>query len=124
MHANPISEGRSPSSTTFLNQTLNIDCKKLATGTSEELTSASKIRLVGALCGLQEPGIEAARRPRILVTNLANQFSATVFADKSSDKFSTDYIPLNTGKNTLHLEFNYNQGQTVSLEINVNKIGS
>lgn len=124
MHANPISEGRSPSSTILLNQTVNISCEKPI----EEFTHASKIRLIGALCGAEKPenagsegGLENRKPPRLVITNMTNQFSAQVFADVVSGKFSTDYIPLNTGKNTIHLEFSYANGKPVSQDIVVNK---
>jgi hypothetical protein len=124
MHANPVSEGRSPSSTTVLNQTLNLDCKTLLAGTSEEITKASKVRLVGHFCTSQDAihdNHETDKQPKLLVTNLANQFSATVFLDTTTDQFSTDYIPLNFGKNTLHLEFNESNGKPFSVEITANR---
>ena len=51
------------------------------------------------------------------VVNSANQFRATVFTDLSSGKFSTDYIPLNSDKNPILLEFKFKNGKSVAHEL-------
>ena len=51
------------------------------------------------------------------MVNSANKYSATVFTDVSSQKFSTDYIPLVSGRNAIHVEFSYQGGKTFSRDL-------
>jgi hypothetical protein len=120
MAANPISEGRSPASVSATFQSADVTC----TENPERGTSASKIRLTGPLCnGLAAGEAQASPDPliRATVLNVTNQFNATVFTDTVSGKFSTDYIPLNTGKNQLKMEFTYKSGKIVTQELAFSK---
>lgn len=116
MASNPVSEGRAPASTqqSFLN--LDVRCETAA----EQETAASKVRLMGSLCGL-DASTDGSKLTKTVVINNANKFSATIFTDVSAGKFSTDYIPLNVGRNPLHLEFTYRGGKTVTQELVINK---
>jgi hypothetical protein len=116
MASSPISEGRSPSSVSpaFIN--IEIKCE----GVLDQDTSASKVRLSGPLCG-SDPVTAGSSLMKTVVMNGSNKFSATIFTDVNSGKFSTDYIPLNSGKNTIHLEFSYRDGKIASQDITVTK---
>ena len=112
-------ENRSPSSVSQLVQNIDIQC-----GSTEELqTSAIKVRLSGQLCKSPRSlsNSDSAKLIKTQIYNDANKFSATVFADISSGKFSTDYIPLNTGKNPIHIEFEYQGGKSVTQDVNILK---
>lgn len=116
MAANPVSEGRSLASTrqSFLNVDLRCDAM------GEQDTGANKIRLTGPLCGT-DAAIDASKLVKAVVFNSANKFNATVFTDTTAGKFSTDYIPLNTGRNPIHVEFSYRGGKIVSQELVLNR---
>lgn len=116
MAANPASEGRSPASVApaFVNVDVRCDLNP------DQDTAATKVRLAGGICG-GAPGLDAGQLVKTQVTNTANKFAATVFTDVNAAKFSTDYIPLNLGKNPIHVEFTYEGGKTVSQDINVVK---
>ena len=105
MAANPTSEGRSPASVgqSFMN--LEVKCET----NSEQETAAAKVRLTGALCGVGATAADASKLLKTQIVNNANKFSATVFTDTTAGKFSTDYIPLNTGKNPIRIEFVYQE---------------
>jgi hypothetical protein len=86
---------------------------------SEMKTSASKVRLNGVLCG--DEGVTGGQLVKATVLNNNNRFNATVFTDSNSPQFTTDYIPLADGKNTLKIEFAYRDGKTSTQEINISK---
>lgn len=118
MAATPVSEGRSPASATPAFANLDIRCD----GNTDRDTTAIKVRLTGTLCGDgRAPASDSTSLVKTLVTNTANKFAATVFTDVSGGKFSTDYIPLNLGKNPIHLEFSYRDGKVVTQDFNVVK---
>lgn len=118
MSANPISEGRSPASTSQAFVNVDVRCD----GNPDKDTTATKVRLTGALCADgRVPASDTTSLVKTQVINNANKFTATVFTDVNSGKFSTDYIPLNLGKNPIHLEFSYRSGKVVSQDINVVK---
>lgn len=114
MEANPISEGRAPASVktsqTFLN--LEIKCGAPA----EENTAATKVRLTGPLCGAVA---DEQKLVKTQISNDANKFNATVFPH--SGRFSTDYIPLNAGKNPIRMEFTFQGGRSFSQDLVINK---
>jgi hypothetical protein len=83
-------------------------------------TSASKLRIIGQLCGRPE-GAKPHPSLKIKLKNLTNQFNATVFTDTPNNKFSTDYIPLDSGKNLIQATFHYGSGNQATQEITVNK---
>jgi len=94
---------------------VDLNCTQ-APGT-EQQTSAEKIRMTGALCGHT-----GAKLLKTQILNTSNRYSATVFSDEANKKFSTDYIPLNTGKNILNIEFQYSDGKTFSSAVTVNRL--
>lgn len=55
------------------------------------------------------------------IYNQANRFAATVFQDPSTRKFTTDYIPLVTGVNSIHIQFVYKGGKTYSRDLVVTR---
>lgn len=116
MAATPVSEGRSPASVNPAFANLEVKCGI----NSEQDTQAAKVRLTGTLCGAAA-GTDGSKLIKTQIVNNANRFSATVFTDLSAGKFSTDYIPLNTGKNPIHLEFVFQGGKQVSHDVTVIK---
>jgi hypothetical protein len=122
MAANPVSEnGRTPASApahAFINIEVRCPGEGAATGSQDQETGAHKVRMTGAIChGASDPG----KLVKTVVLNGANRFNATVFADTNAGKFSTDYIPLNAGKNPIKMEFTYADGKTVVNELTVLK---
>jgi hypothetical protein len=150
MAANPVSEGRSPASAaanraSFAN--LDVACAAAvpasppnkdgkdgddaesendtpATGRAPaslaeaQTVSAAKVRLTGAFCGATDP----SQLTQITIVNKANKFAAAVFSDVNTGKYSTDYIPLNAGKNPIRVDFAYRDGKTVSRELDVQNV--
>jgi hypothetical protein len=86
----------------------------------EAQVQASKIRITGPICGVEGP-IDAGQIAKAIVVNSANQFNATVFTDLSTGKFSTDYIPLNSDKNSIRVEFQFKNGKTLTHDLRVQK---
>ncbi|OFZ21076.1 MAG: hypothetical protein A2X94_07025 [Bdellovibrionales bacterium GWB1_55_8] len=105
-------QSRSPASIsqTFLN--MELSCDKNA----DHDTGATKVRLTGNLCGVDST-TDATKLVRTVISNEANKFAATVFTDVRGGKFSTDYIPLNSGKNPIHVEFSYRDGKVVTQDV-------
>jgi hypothetical protein len=91
-----------------------------SSSSNDAKTAASKVRLTGVLCG--GDGLTGAQLVKATVLNSANHFNATVFTDSDSPQFTTDYIPLTEGKNSLRIEFAYRGGKTNTQEFNVSKI--
>jgi hypothetical protein len=116
MAAVPVSEGRAPASVNQAFANLEVKC---GVNTDQD-TQAAKVRLTGTLCGASA-GTDGSKLLKTQIVNNANRFNATVFTDLSAGKFSTDYIPLNTGKNPIHLEFTFQGGKLVSHDVTVNK---
>lgn len=117
MAANPISEGRQPASVSSSFQNEETDCEP---NSVEKSTQAAKIRLSGPLCGA-DTITPAGQLLHATVLNETNKFSATVFTDTNAAKFSTDYIPLSTGKNEIKMEFAYRGGKVIVHDIAVSK---
>ena len=116
--ANPLSEGRSPASAVSAQSFLNVDVTCDKNGDQE--TTASKVRLTGPLCGA-DSATDTGKLVKASISNTANKFAATVFTDVNAAKFSTDYIPLNMGKNPIHLEFSYRNGKVINADLSVVK---
>ncbi len=92
----------------------------------DQSTQADKLRLTGSVCapqGGRQPASVGSDLPlnQVTVTNLANKFSATVFSDQAGGKYSTDYIPLNAGRNPIEVLFTYAGGQTSTQSFVVEK---
>lgn len=112
--------GRAPASLSGGLQNLDVDCAAQMAKT----VSASKIRLSGAFCsvgGAKRESHGGGDLAEITVYNEANKFTATVFSDTSSAKFSTDYIPLNAGKNPLKVEYVYRKGEPLKQDVLVTR---
>jgi hypothetical protein len=80
--------------------------------TGEQAIVAGKVRISGPFCKAMGSGAGDAPLKTTLL-NEANQFTATVFMDASVGRFSTDYIPLNSGSNPIQVEFRYANGSAV-----------
>jgi hypothetical protein len=116
MAANPVSEGRSPASATQTFVNMDVRCD----GTPDRDTTANKIRVTGSLCDSGAGG-DSSHLVKTQVVNGANKFNATVFTDVNAGKFSTDYIPLNLGRNPIRVEFTYRGGKIVAQDFNIVK---
>ena len=116
MASNPISEGRSPASISPLFMMVELKCEP----SLERQTSANKLRLTGDLCGASTPS-DLSKLVKTQIFNASNHFTATVFTDTASSKFSTDYIPLAAGKNLVRVEFQFQGGRTISQDLNVDR---
>lgn len=115
MSSNPISESRAPASAPLFGQ-VDFDCQ----AHKEVTVAASKIRINGPICGsAAKTGMQGLMKASIV--NTANQFTATVFTDAGSGKFSTDYIPLASEKNKIQVEFSFKGGKTYTHELTVQK---
>jgi hypothetical protein len=124
MNSNPISENRTPASIqsgqSIASNTLTFDfsCNPESEEDPKESaspeTTAAKIRFKGTLCRV---GSTSTQLLRASIVNTANQSSATVFSNGSSELFSTDYIPLKRGENLVRFEFSYQGGKTDTREI-------
>jgi hypothetical protein len=114
MASNPVSENRAPASTPLFSQ-VDFPCEAGKT----VAVSASKVRINGPICAIN--GGEPSALSKASIVNSTNQFSATVFTDTGTGKFSTDYIPLNAERNSIRLEFSYKNGQSVSHEFTIQK---
>jgi hypothetical protein len=117
MSANPISEGRKLASIPQSNLTWEIQCDQ----SFEKDTPSNKVRINGPLCGA-DPFQGASNLIKANIMNTSNQYTATIFTDVGSGKFSTDYIPLQPGKNSIRVEFSYFNGKSFSQDILINKI--
>lgn len=101
-------------------------------------TSATKVRILGPFCGaaVNNPGRQiaatddevastTAAKPLTLqlleykIENTTNHYVATVFSDPGSGKFSTDFVPLESGSNKLVMEFKYKGGRVFPVELTV-----
>lgn len=81
-------------------------------------TAASKIQITGPFCGA------AAEKPALVraeVMNQANRTVATVFAQKDTRQFSTEFIPLISGENPIRLRFTYAGGKVFEKSIAVTR---
>jgi len=118
MEANPTSEGgnRMPASVTKAFVNLEVGCEPVVSQT----IAAAKVRLNGPICG-SVPGNDGNQLLKTQVTYGAGKYSATVFTDPTSNKYSTDYIPLAQGANQIHVEFVYAGGRMVARELTLNK---
>lgn len=125
---NPLAEaGRDPASTgpTYLNfevpcpEATGAAAAKSAQTAGTKSTQASKIRLVGSLCGITEGS--GSKGLKTEITNESNRANATVFTDLSQKRFSTDYMQLNKGENAISVRITYPDGKTVQQSIRVNR---
>jgi len=96
--------------------------------TNERATDSSKLRITGMLC--TNTGSVDSRSPAskedlkvstISVSNENNHFNATVFTDFGGSKYSTDYIPLSSGKNVLKVVYTLESGKTINQSLTVTK---
>lgn len=86
----------------------------------EQKVTANKVRISGPFCGISAPQ-DHKKLLRTEVMNEANQISATVFTDFHTGRFSTDYIPLQRGKNTIQIKFVYQGGKVGTKTVQIQK---
>lgn len=94
-------------------------------------TSAAKVRILGPFCGStsrvpaaapNKDSSGAAPGTSLIdykVENVTSRYSATVFSDYSTGKFSTDFIPLERGANKVVMEFRYKSGKAYPVELTI-----
>lgn len=112
----PKSEGRSLASIPMSTTTLELGCEP----STAQATTASKLRLTGSLCGA-DAGTNGTHLVRTVAGNSSNNYNATLFTDLDSGKFSTEYIPLIVGRNTLRVEFHYGNGKIQSHDVEITR---
>lgn len=82
-------------------------------------TTAKEIQLSGLLCG-SKSFEDAQNLVKTEIVNLNHKgYSVTVFPDTKNLKFTTDYIPLVEGQNSIRVDFVYKNGKTISNHLNV-----
>jgi len=116
MNSNPISEQRGPASVAQNFISMDIQCGD----TSHHETTANKLRFKGSLCGADSEA-SSVNLLKASIVNKTNEFNATVFTDTASNQFSTDYIPLTIGNNSITFEFRYHGGKSVSQQIDIQR---
>ncbi len=90
-------------------------------------TKAAKVRILGPFCGAVGRQVAAtgdsARSDAGLtdykIENVTSRYTATVFSDHASGKFSTDFIPLEPGENKVVMEFRYKSGKVYPVELTI-----
>jgi hypothetical protein len=96
----------SPQASPEGSDTFSLDCS--AKGRAIR-TASQKIRIIGKACGavVRSPASaskESTANQNVSVINETTQYSATVFWDDAGIEYSTDFIPLHPGKNTIRIE--------------------
>lgn len=77
---------------------------------------AEQVRVHGDLCGSRvERGSTgpAATPQKVSVLNRTNQQEAIVFIDKGRSEYSTEFLPLDPGKNAIQIKIEYQNGKVV-----------
>lgn len=116
MEANPLSEGKRTlaSSTGSLLFNLDLPCER----SFNKDIQANRVRLLGTFC---DKTLQPTKLIKSLIVNNTNHFSATVFTDTDSGKYSTDYIPLEPGENGVHLEFSFLDGKSFTQDLSLKR---
>jgi hypothetical protein len=109
----PYSETRSLASISPATLNLEMSCDK-PTGTE---TTAPRLRLTGPLCG----GTPQVPMKAAAITNTTNHYTATVFNDADTAKFSTEYIPLTNGDNVIRVDFIGQDGKSQTRTVTVSR---
>lgn len=94
-------------------------------------TTAAKVRILGPFCGApaqavrqiaSEEGATSHSGPsEYRIENTTSHYLATVFSDLEAAKFSTDFVPLESGPNKIHMEFRYKDGHIFPVELTIIK---
>ena len=87
---------------------IQLDCQKSVRGTE---TSSDKIKISGAFCSFGGENTEKIDSSRII--NVTNGFLATVFKNLHKNEFSTDYIYLSRGENTIDIRYRFKSGEMI-----------
>jgi hypothetical protein len=91
------------------------DGPKESTQSATETTSVAQAAVPAATAE------SAASVKKISVVNTSANVAATVFPDYSKQRFSTDYISLNQGKNLIYVQYEFKDGKTLGQEFAVYK---
>ncbi len=95
-------------------KSLKIGCWESVEG-SKLATRAQWVRLTGKVCqGRQNP------QDNVVVRNLTNGYVATVFP-ASADRLTTDFIPLQAGKNDILISISQEPGSTVENRLSLSR---
>lgn len=95
-------------------ETLSLGC--LRDGSHLNLQSAAKhVRLLGKLCGGRKTDLEQSS-----LVNRANGYAATLF-NLTNGHFTSDYIALADGSNSLMLELEDSHGRRTVAEVTISK---
>ncbi len=77
----------------------------------------TRFRLTGGFCGTA--GEQAAAPKEVAVRNTTNRIPASVYIDSTHSRFTTDFVPLNPGENTVEVDFKYPGRSDVNKRITV-----
>lgn len=98
-------------------QPIKMDIMKIAcwdgSDQGERGTDARWVRFTGRPCGKQN-------METVTVKNLANGYSATVFASSAKD-LTTDFIPLQMGRNEILIRFENEPGSSIESQFAINR---
>lgn len=117
--------GRSLASSNPLFATIEVKCNaptKKKSASPEELTEttdAVKARILGPFCA--PAGVGKNTFSKVEVLNKTSNSSATVISNANEGHFSTDFIPLNAGKNQILIKWLYQGGREFSQVLNIQK---
>lgn len=131
-HASPLSQntiGRYISAEATAEKEIPYETKCMASGEVYE-TRSKKLRIVGPFCGSKptivrktasEPVLVKSSLTESKIENRTTRYAATIFNDFESNRFSTDFIPLEYGINKIHMEFHYKSGKVFPIDVNVTR---
>ena len=127
MHANPLREpNRSMASTASNSSGASLANSKLYSldlscdHTISKDLKANRVRLIGTYC---EKDLLASKLLKTEIINRTNHYVATVFSDPENGRYSTDYIPLDSGLNGVRIEFSSTDGKSFVQELNLKRTG-
>lgn len=68
-------------------------------------TTGTKVRITGPYCDAASRRVASLQAIDTRIENVSSRYIATVFNDRSSHRFSTDFIPLESGVNKILIQF-------------------
>lgn len=114
----PASSKRGETASSSLMGQITVPCQ--APGQTQAIqipnTNAMRVRLLVQLCES-----DVVKQAEVKNLTLTRPFEATVFADKSQDSFSTDYIPLEVGRNEISVHVTLASGKVTDRKLEVTR---
>ncbi len=104
---------REPASTTLPTESLELTCEPK----QARMTSVSRVRLQGLLCGGTKNGALLEGR---IVNEATHTEGLLVVSDPT--RFASDFVPLNLGRNPVKLVFQFTGGKKVALDLELTRL--